>query len=167
MGNQRCRDALALIESAREYLLAMVADVEADEWYTIPPGLETHVAWQVGHVAMAEYGLCLFRRRGRQDVDRELLPSSFRKEFAKGSLPAACGGEYAPDQLLAVLARVHEQVRLELGDCADDELLEEVEMPYAGEPTKLGALWFCAHHEMLHAGQIGMIRRAFGKQPLR
>ena len=33
--------------------------------------------------------------------------------------------------------------------------------------TKLGALFFCSVHEMMHAGQIGLLRRLLGKSPLR
>jgi hypothetical protein len=40
-------------------------------------------------------------------------------------------------------------------------------MPYAGYPTKLGALLFCPLHEMIHAGQIGLLRRLMGKPPIR
>ncbi len=167
MPNSRCQDAWSQIQSARAYTLAMIEDVDREEWYTMPPGLETHVAWQIGHVAMAEYGLALFRRRGRRDEDRSLLPGSFRRDFAKGSTPAEVSGKYSAEQLLEVLSNIHTQVERELAECSDEELQQPVDMPFAGQPTKLGALWFCAHHEMLHAGQIGLIRRAMGKQPLR
>jgi hypothetical protein len=40
-------------------------------------------------------------------------------------------------------------------------------MPFAGFPTKFGSLLFCSHHEMLHAGQIGLLRRLTGKLPIR
>ncbi len=32
--------------------------------------------------------------------------------------------------------------------------------------TKLRALLWCAHHEMLHAGQIGLLRRHLGYSPM-
>jgi uncharacterized damage-inducible protein DinB len=32
--------------------------------------------------------------------------------------------------------------------------------------TKLTALFWCSHHEMLHAGQIGLLRRQLGHPPL-
>jgi len=32
--------------------------------------------------------------------------------------------------------------------------------------TKLESLFWCAHHEMLHAGQIGLVRRLLGEAPL-
>jgi hypothetical protein len=46
-------------------------------------------------------------------------------------------------------------------------LSEPVDMPYTAYATKLGALLFCSHHEMIHAGQIGLIRRLLGKAPVR
>ncbi len=33
--------------------------------------------------------------------------------------------------------------------------------------TKLGALLYCARHEALHAGQIGLLRRLLGYKSLR
>ncbi len=32
--------------------------------------------------------------------------------------------------------------------------------------TKLRALLWCAHHEMLHAGQMGLLRRHLGYPPM-
>jgi hypothetical protein len=40
-------------------------------------------------------------------------------------------------------------------------------VPYAAFATKFGGLLFCSHHEMLHAGQIGLLRRLIGKAPVR
>jgi hypothetical protein len=41
-------------------------------------------------------------------------------------------------------------------------------MPYVeGYPNKLGALLMASHHEFLHAGQIGLLRRLLGKVPVR
>jgi len=61
--------ALQQIEFARSYMLAILAEIDEADWFTMPAGCPTHVAWQVGHLAMAEYGLCLFRQRGRQEID--------------------------------------------------------------------------------------------------
>jgi hypothetical protein len=44
---------------------------------------------------------------------------------------------------------------------------ETVDNPHPMFSTKLGALMFCPFHEMLHAGQIGLLRRLFGNAPLR
>lgn len=149
-------------------MLGVVAEIDEADWFTMPAGCPTHVAWQVGHLAMAEYGLCLFRQRGRQEIDAELMSSSFRKQFSRGSVPEADASKYpSPAEIRATLDRVHAQVLAEAASFTADQLKEAVEAPFAVEATKLGALLFCSHHEMLHAGQLGMLRRLLGKDPIR
>lgn len=159
--------ALAQLESARSYTLELVASIPHELWFIMPAGCPTHVAWQVGHLAMAEYGLCLFRQRGRLPEDLTLMPGSFRKLFSRQSQPLATASEYPPpEDILATLHRVHAQVRQEVPSFSDADLQQPAEPPYAVEPTRLGSLLFCAHHEMLHAGQIGLVRRLLGFAPL-
>lgn len=160
--------ALAQIQSARNYLLAMIADVSDDEWFQMPAGWPSHLAWQIGHLAMAEYGLALFRQRGRAEVDLQLMPSSFRKQFSRGTRPEPDPAKNpSPNEIRATLERVHAQVLSEAPGFTAEQLAQPIDMPYAGPATRLGALLFCAHHEMLHAGQIGVLRRLLGKNPLR
>ena len=160
--------ALQQIEFARSYMLGILAEIDAGDWFVMPEGCPTHVAWQVGHLAMAEYGLCLFRQRGRQEIDADLMSSSFRKQFSRRSVPEPEASKYpSPSEIRATLDRVHAQVLKEAAGFSAEQLKEPVEAPFAVEATKLGALLFCSHHEMLHAGQLGLLRRLLGKQPVR
>lgn len=160
--------ALAQIVSARQYLLSLLADLDDAEWFVVPPGCATHVGWQMGHVAMAEYGLCLFRQRGRTPEDLELMPSSFRKAFQRGSVPNPDpAANPTPAEIRQTLERIHSQVLVEVPTFTDEALAQPTEMPYAAQATRFGALLFCAHHEMIHAGQIGLLRRLLGKSPVR
>ena len=160
--------AIHQLEFARAYTLATLADIDEADWFSMPAQCPTHVAWQVGHLAMAEYGLCLFRQRGRQEIDLQLMSSGFRKQFSRGTTPEPNPGKNLPAaEIRATLERVHAQVLKELPLLNEQQLAEPVEMPYAAYPNKLGCLLFCSHHEMLHAGQIGLIRRQLGKPPLR
>ena len=52
--------AIQQLEFARGYVLATLEGVEEADWFAMPAGCPTHLAWQLGHLAMAEYGLCLF-----------------------------------------------------------------------------------------------------------
>jgi DinB superfamily len=160
--------AIKQIEFARGYTLSILAEIEEKDWFVMPAACPTHVAWQVGHLAMAEYGLCLFRQRGRAEIDAELMSSSFRKQFSRGSVPEADASKYpSPAEIRGVFDRVHTQVLKEAAGFTTEQLKEPVDMPYAAEATKLGALLFCSHHEMIHAGQLGLLRRLFGKSPVR
>jgi hypothetical protein len=160
--------ALQQIEFARAYTLSIVDAIDENQWFTMPAGCPTHVAWQVGHLAMAQYGLCLYRLRGRQEVDLSLMTSGFRKLFSKGTVPDADAGKYpSPAEIRATLDRVHAQVRIEAPSFTEQQLAEPVDMPYAVHANKLGGLLFCSHHEMIHAGQLGLLRRLLGQQPIR
>ncbi|HJN11999.1 MAG TPA: DinB family protein [Pirellulaceae bacterium] len=156
------------IEFARQYTRFLIADMEDELWFTIPTGGVTHVAWQVGHLAMAQYGLCLFRIRGRQSEDAELMSSAFRKKYFKGTTPDADPAKNpAPAEIRAVFDGVYEQALAEMAGYREEELQEPIDEPFAAFNTKLGALLFCSHHEMMHAGQIGLLRRLLGKAPIR
>src|SRR5688500_12269674 len=84
-----CDLAIQQLEFARGYTHSILAEIDESQWFGMPAGCPTHVAWQVGHLAMAEYGLCLFRQRGRQPIDLELMSSGFRKLFSRGTVPDA------------------------------------------------------------------------------
>jgi hypothetical protein len=160
--------ALQQIEFVRSYVLGTLAEIDEADWFTMPTGCPTHVAWQVGHLAMAEYGLCLFRQRGRQDIDVQLMSSSFRKQFSRGTVPGPDAGKYpSASEIRSTLDGVHAQVLKEIPTLTPEQLKEPVEPPFAVEATRLGCLLFCSHHEMLHAGQLGLLRRLLGRQPIR
>ncbi len=160
--------ALKQICFAREITLSLLDGLSDDDYFAMPGGSPTHIAWQVGHLAMAEYGLCLFRMRGRQPDDLQLMPGAIRKAFSRGSVPEADRTKNpSVAEIRALMTKIHEQVLVELPALPAAVLEEPTEMPYTATPTKLGALLFCAQHESLHAGQIGLLRRLLGKPPIR
>ena len=156
------------IEFARQYNLGLLEDIDEADWFRQPNRTVTHIAWQAAHLAIAQYGLALFRIRGRQETDNDLVPSSFRKQYGKGSSPDPEPNNNAtPAEIRDVLSRVHAQVLQELPAYSDEQLDTPVDPPHAVFDTKMGALLFCSQHEMMHAGQIGLLRRMLGKEPLR
>ncbi|MFW6170615.1 MAG: DinB family protein [Planctomycetota bacterium] len=156
------------IEFSRTYTLSLLADIHQRDWLRQPQEGITHVTWQIGHLAMAEYGLGLYCMRGRRAEDRSLMPSHFRKKFSKGSIPDPDPtNNPSPAETRDVLDRVHLQLLAELPGYTDQDLDQPADEPYALFPTKLGGLYFCAAHEMMHAGQIGLLRRLLGKANIR
>ena len=161
--------ALNQIRKARAYTKDLMSHVDDTDWFRQPSEGVTHVAWQAGHLAVAQYGLALKRVRGEKPEDEQLVPADFREQFGKGSVPdsdpAACP---SPEDIRAVLDWVHEQVLVEIGALPEESLGQP-----AGDPpspmfkTKLDAVHFCAQHEFMHGGQIALLRRLFGAEPLR
>jgi hypothetical protein len=163
----RLQLAVEQIVFARNYTLRLLDQTPEAEWFRQPPGGVSHVAWQVGHLAFAEYRLALWRIRGVQPRDAELISEAHRGLFGAESVPDPDPGKY-PSQadIRAVFDRVHEEVLRELRDLDEGELDQPVPHPHPYAKTKLLALLWCAHHEMIHAGQIGLLRRQLGHEPL-
>jgi len=153
---------------AREYTLNLLSSVPAPLWNVVPNGGTSHIAWQVGHLAVSEYGLMLFRQRGRAEGDLELMPGWLRKKFGRGTKPPTDPADIpSKEELLATLERIHEASMTVVPTLSSELLAEATEMPYAVYPIKLGALLFCPLHESIHTGQIGLLRRLHGLEPVR
>ncbi len=162
------QSAIRQIEFARDYTSGLLQATPPELWFTVPDGLPTHVAWQVGHLTVSQYGLLMFRLRGRQPEDLELIPGKFRKAYSRSSVPNADPtAQPSADDLRSRFDQIHDRSLAVLSQVEPEVLLEPVDMPYAGYPIKLGAVLFCPLHEHTHAGQIGILRRALGLDPIR
>ncbi len=135
------------------------------DWFTIPPGGVSHVAWQVGHLAFGEYRICLERLRPRTPADEVLISDAFLKAFARDSDPNAVTG-YTAAEIRAVFDRVHARVMEELPSFPDADLDLPLVKPHALFTTRIAGLRYAPLHEMIHCGQIAMIRRMMGMKPL-
>lgn len=162
-------DLIRDIRTARMYTKDMLSNIDLTDWFRQPKEGVTHVAWQVGHLAVAQYALALKRVRGENADDAELISPEFRKLFSKGSRPVPDPARYpTQEELRAVFDRVHQQVLDESSDWSE-ELLDEA----TGEPshpmfkTKGEAIRWSVQHEFIHTGQIGLLRRLLGATPLR
>ena len=163
----RLQLAIEQIVFARNYTIGLLDQTPMAEWFRQPPGGVSHVGWQVGHIAFAEYRLALWRIRGPQPQDDGLFSQEFLSLFGPNSVPDADQTNYAtPTEIRAVLDRVHGQVLRELPGIDEADLDQPVPHPHPFAKTKLLALLWCAHHEMLHAGQVGLLRRHLGYPPM-
>ena len=76
------------IKWSRDYTNQLIDGVPEQQWFDTPLSYPTHIAWQVGHLAMAEYGLTMLRIRGREPDDEHLIPKDFLRRFKKSSVPS-------------------------------------------------------------------------------
>src|SRR6516225_4205813 len=128
--------AIEQIVFARNYTLGLLDQTPTTEWFRQPAGGVSHVAWQVGHVAFSEYRLALWRIRGERPDDDALFSPEFKHLFGADSVPQA-DSAYPPDELRAVLDRVHRQVLGELPGLDEAELDQAVPHPHPFAKTKL------------------------------
>src|SRR5580693_6936023 len=107
----RLQLAIEQIVFARNYTIELLDQTPKAEWFRLPPGGVSHVAWQVGHLAFSEYRLALLRMRGPQPQDEGLFSQEFLRLFGPNSVPDADPGKFlTPGEIRAALNRVHEQV---------------------------------------------------------
>ena len=163
----RLQAALDRIEFARRYTVRLLETIDPADWFRMPAEGVTHVAWQVGHLAMAEYRLCLERIRGARPSDEQLISEAFLTRFGRDSVAEPDPAKNpSPAEIRAVFDRVHEAALRELPGTSDAELDQPPLKPHGLFNTKIGSLQWCPNHEMLHAGQIGLLRRLFGAKPM-
>ncbi len=159
--------ALSQISAARDYTVGLLADIPLQDWFRQPAEGVTHVAWQVGHLAFAEYRLALERVRGPRPEDAELASPEFLKLFGRDSVPHVDPAFYPPaEEIRATFDRVHAQVLRDIPLVPDADLDLPSVVFHKLFDTRLGALLWCSRHEMLHAGQIGLLRRLLGAKPI-
>ena len=163
----RLQLAVEQIVFARNYTVRLLDQTPATEYFRQPPGGVSHIAWQVGHLAMAQYRLALERIRGPQPDDADLISDEFLRLFGRQSIPDSDPKKYpAQAEIRAVFDRVHQQALCELRGLDEAELDQPVLKPHPLAKTKLWSLLWCAQHEAVHAGQIGLLRRQLGYPPL-
>ena len=159
--------AIERIEFSRGYTLRLLERIDDADWFRMPTPAVTHIAWQVGHLAMAQYRLTLDRIRGERPEDASLISADFLKTFGKESIPHPDPARYpTPVEIRAVLDRVHRQALDELRQWPESDWFALPVKPHSLFTRKIDSLFWCAHHEMLHAGQIGLLRRLFGNAPV-
>lgn len=161
----RLSEALEQIAFTRSYLLERVNTVPLSDWFTVPPGGVSHVAWQVGHLAFAEYRLCLVRLRPRTPADEALISDRFLTAFGRESSPDTAT-DLTAEEILAVFDRVHTQVMTELPTYPDTDLDLPPLLPHPLFTTRIAGLRYAPLHEMIHCGQIAMLRRMLGQSPI-
>ncbi|HEY7156913.1 MAG TPA: DinB family protein [Gemmataceae bacterium] len=163
----RLQLAIEQIVFARNYTIRLLDQTPAADWFRQPPAGVSHIAWQVGHLAFSQYRMALERIRGTRAEDADLLSEEFLRHFGRDSVPDADASKYPEAaEIRAVFDRVHQQTLRELQGLDEGELDKPILKPHPLVKTKLWALLWCAQHEGVHTGQIGLLRRQLGHPPL-
>ena len=160
------------LERTRVFTLQMIERIPQDRWFDMPMGI-THVAWNVGHIAVAQYFLGMVFVRGAREEDSGMIAGNYAELFGYGSVPQADPALYpSPEELMQTLGAVHRQLLVEAGAMPAEELEEPclfLEGEFDHHPIfkqKGGALEWIAFHEHVHVGTIGLLRRELGSVPI-
>ena len=153
------------LKTTRQYTTKVLDWIPESDWFKQPEGGVTHTAWQVGHLAIAEYFLAMERIRGEQPGDNDLINDDFRKRFGRTSIPDPNpDNNPSPSEIRAWFDRVHEQALQETANLNDSVLDERCDGEHPMFKDKFGSLNWCVQHEFSHAGQLSLIRRLLGSE---
>jgi len=94
------------------------------------------------------------------------VSAAFLQKFGRASTPVGDPKAYpSGEEIRGVFDAIHRQVLEEIS-VLDDAVFDERTDSHSRFSTKGGSLTWCAEHEMMHAGQIGLLRRLLGQPPL-
>ncbi len=120
-----------------------------------------HVKYLAGHLLNSQYGLASIAGLQVKPKWNELFAVMGQSE-AKDSV------DY-PDikEIKAEWNQLHEPIRKGLQELTPQALNEPPPEPFGQLANSNGELWaFINHHTAYHIGQIGILRRGFGKPPM-
>jgi len=121
----------------------------------------SHVKYLAGHLLNSQYGIAMI--------------AGIKPEAKWKNLFAVMGQSEARDdikyphisEIMDEWNNIYQPVREKLNRLNDDHLMELPPEPFDAVSESKGQLWaFISHHQAYHIGQIGILRRAFGKEPM-
>ena len=157
------------IKTTRQYVLQILGGVDESLWFRMPTEGVTHVAWQVGHMTVAQYRLGIVRLRPAVPEDARLFSVdmvNMMKLFGQGSTPVPDPAAYPPiEEIRRAFHASFEQMMTELPSYSEAQLEEPVLIAHPLFTKKIDSLWSCSRHEAMHAGQIALLKRLLGLPP--
>lgn len=120
-----------------------------------------HVKYIAGHLLNSQYGLSTIAGLN-PDVKWDELFGVMGQSQAKDNFPYP-----HIDEIKSEWNGLHEPARAGLMDLSPDYLTKKPPSPFDKVSESIGDLWaFINHHQAYHIGQIGILRRGFGKESM-
>jgi uncharacterized damage-inducible protein DinB len=158
----KAHDAIVqMLDTARFVTTTYLSDLSDEELLVRPVPGAHHIAWQLGHLLHSECSMI----EGVQTGTAPQLPPGFAKyhskEAASDDVPEhfLSKGEY-----LILMTRVREVTRSLLMQFSEDQLdIPGPEAMRSYAPTIGAVFLMIGSHEIMHSGQLAVVRRKLGK----
>tara|TARA_R100001143_G_scaffold63594_1_gene73160 strand:+ start:15437 stop:15922 length:486 start_codon:yes stop_codon:yes gene_type:complete len=120
-----------------------------------------HVKYLAGHLLNSQYGIVMIAGLKPETKWNELFAVMGQSE-AKDDIPYP-----HIDEIKAEWNKFYEPTLSGLKKLTTNDLNQKPPAPFDQVSESVGQLWaFISHHQAYHIGQIGILRRAFGKEPM-
>jgi hypothetical protein len=155
-------NGLGALAFARRYTDGLLSDIPEDQFLFQPIPGANHTLWVMGHLALTD-DLFLATLDGRSRT----CPESWDGLFGMGSEPTGDAGVYPPvGEVRAKYEEMREQLLAWFGDMSDEDLARKLPDDWQVFAENQGVLMSnLAGHELIHDGQLTVIRKALGKKP--
>ena len=155
-------------KTTRSFVKGFIDRVPEEKWFIKPAGLETTMAWQVGHLVISQYFHSIAVITGsRKSVSEVVSLRQYSENYAFSTVPSENPeGQPTIQELKQHLDFMGDEVHsvlMSLNDADLDSELHPTKFPHPIAKTKWDALTFSYRHEMWHGGQIAMLKRELKK----
>jgi hypothetical protein len=154
------------LEASRLIFNRFTEDLKPSDYLYRPTPKANCVAWLIGHLVMAE------RRFGqRVDCKCPSLPDGFDKRFARGDT-APFAEDFGDVSILRPLFNSHRDatiaaVRVFPPSRLNEPITSTTPTPVPTPFNTIGeSILFTCFHQVMHTGQITVIRRCLGRPPI-
>jgi len=153
-----------LLDSSRFVLETYLSDFSDDDLLVRAVPQAHHTAWQLGHLISSEHAMVSALPYGRL-VD---LPAGFQDRHSKATSGLNESSAYLPKRdYLQIMQTQRKAARAILEAIPADELSEPGPSGIRDYAPTVGSVFLVlGSHEMLHAGQVAVVRRFLGKPVL-
>jgi hypothetical protein len=158
----QAKDVLkSTLSSTRNLVEWYLGDMTDQELTVRPVPSANNVAWQLGHLIMAEASL----GKNLPGATYPELPASIKEQYTKQtSKTAPAGGYLTKAQYLEWFGKVRAATLANVDRLSDADLDKPTSGDMAKFAPKIGDLVAqLANHTLMHAGQFTVVRRALNK----
>jgi hypothetical protein len=152
--------------SSHRWIEKLIDHVPESAWGLLPPGLNTSLKWQVGHLVLSQHYHAVVVIAGPQkDLLAQVPVKMYSEYFVFGDKIGEVDAQFTAEGLRTHLRIVQEKSLWAIGQLAADELAGPLfprPVPHPVATTKAEAISWNVKHNMWHCGQMGMLARAVG-----
>ncbi|MEM7116750.1 MAG: DinB family protein [Chloroflexota bacterium] len=143
--------AADILIMARQRIHANVKDLTDAQWLTQPDGFANNIAWNIGHLIIAQQGL-VYGRLGLETYTSPEMAAMFRP----GTSPADWTDPPDKDELLAMFLDLPQKMTADIAAGKFDFYVKPENSTSRFPPPESAAhaLIFNQHHEGTHSGNI-------------
>jgi len=148
--------------STYDFINKLTGSIPFEHWCTIPPGAETSVNWQVGHLVVSVYFHSIMVIAGHQPDILQKIPLREYDSFFTDADPKLSQGKFSSQTLQEHLMLMQEKSLAIIGNLSPESLdgpLHPSPVKHPIADTKFEAVDWNIKHTFWHGGQIGLLKR--------